>query len=311
MSTKLVIIGSQGFIGKRLTVSMNPAIFTNYKEAPYLLDLRSPDLKALPLSTETHVIIAAGCANINECDKNPEKTYAINVTGTLELAKQCREMGLCPILFSTDYVFNGEKGGYTESSSTCPINAYGKQKAELESRIHDVTSGNYLMLRLSKIYSTFAGDNSLLDEMMHNLTQEKAIRAAIDQEFCPLHVDDLVTITQELIDQNITGLINIGGQETLSRYALALKVCEALNISTTLVKPITLDELKGSTRPKKTTLNCKKLYETITMKTQTLQDSISKLATIYHNKNLFLNELKHKTAFAKTQIGSTEPGGIS
>ena len=289
MSTKLVIIGSQGFIGRRLTTSMNPAIFTHYKDAPYLLNLRAPELKTLPLSTETHAIIAAGCANINDCNKSPEKTYAINVTGTLQLAKQCREMGLFPILFSTDYVFNGEEGGYTESSPTCPINTYGKQKAELEGQIHDVTRGKYLMLRLSKIYSTSAGDNSLLDEMMHNLTQEKSIRAATDQEFCPLHVNDLVTIIQELIDQNITGLINIGGQETLSRYALALKVCEALNISTTFVKPITLDELGGSTRPKKTALNCKKLYETVTTKPQDLQDSISKLATIYHNKILFLN----------------------
>ncbi len=311
MSTKLIIIGSQGFIGNCLTISMNPAIFTHYKNAPYLLDLRAPDLKTLPFSTETHVVIAAGCTNINDCDKNPEKTYVINVTGILKLAKQCREMGLCPILFSTDNVFDGEKGGYTESSSTCPVNVYGKQKAELESRIHDITRGNYLMLRLSKIYSTSAGDNSLLDEMMHNLTQEKVIRAATDQELCPLHVNDLIAIIQELTDQNITGLINIGGQEILSRYALALKVCEALNISTTLVKPIALDELKGSTRPKKTALNCKKLYETITMKPQTLQDSISKLATIYRNKNLFLNELKHKTTFAKTQDVSTETGGMS
>lgn len=285
MNTKLVIIGSQGFIGNHITISMNPAISTHYKNAPYLLDLRAPDLKALPLSTETHAIITAGCANIDDCNKSPEKTYAVNVTGTLQLVKQCREMGLFPILFSTDYVFNGKEGGYTESSFTCPINAYGKQKAELESRIHDVTCGNYLMLRLSKIFSTSAGDNSLLDEMMHNLTQEKTIRAATDQEFCPLHVNDLVTIIQELIDQNITGLINIGGQETVNRYALALKVCEALNVSTTLVKPISLDELMGSPRPKKTALNCKKLYETVTTKPRTLQDSILKLATIYHSRS--------------------------
>ena len=288
MRTQLIIIGSQGFIGRHLTTSLNPKIFTHYRDAPYVLNLRAPDLSTLPLSTETHVVIAAGCANINDCNTQPEKTYAINVAGTLRLAKQCREMGLFPVLFSTDYVFNGEEGGYTESSSTCPINAYGKQKAELESKIHDMTHGNYLMLRLSKIYSTSAGDHSLLDEMMQSLTQGKKIHAATDQEFCPLHINDLVTIIQELIDQNITGLINIGGQETLSRYSLALQVCKALNISTTLVNPISLDDLEGATRPKKTNLNCKMLYEIVTTKPQSLQDSIATLANHYQNNSFLL-----------------------
>jgi len=257
MNRNLVVIGSKGFIGKHLTASLNPAIYTHHKESPYLVDLNTPNLKTLPLSTETHAVIAAGCANINDCNNHPEKTYAINVAGTLRIAKQCTELGLCPILFSTDYVFDGKEGGYTESSPTSPINAYGKQKAELEERIHDATGGNYLMLRLSKIYSTSIGDDSLLDEMMQTLIQGRTVRAATDQVFCPLHINDLLSIIQELIDQKITGLINIGGKETLSRYALALDVCESLNVSKVFIEPISLDELEGDPRPKKQRLTAK------------------------------------------------------
>lgn len=289
MDRKLIVIGSKGFIGKHLTASLNPAIYTRHKGSPYLINLNAPNLKPLPLSTETHAIIAAGCANINDCNKRPEETYAINVAGTLHLAKQCTEMGLFPILFSTDYVFDGKEGGYTESSPTSPINAYGKQKAELEERIHDATGGNYLMLRLSKIYSTSIGDDSLLDEMMQTLIQGRTVRAATDQVFCPLHINDLVSIIQELIDQKITGLINIGGKETLSRYALALDVCESLNVSKVFIEPISLDELEGDPRPKKTALNCKKLYETIGIEPQSLQSSISTLAADYLNEDFLLN----------------------
>jgi len=289
MNRKLLVIGSKGFIGKHLTASLNPAIHTHHKESPHLIDLSTPNLKTLPLSTETHAIIAAGCANINDCNKRPEETYAINVTGTLRLAKQCTELGLFPILFSTDYVFDGKEGGYTESSPTSPINIYGKQKAELEKRIHDATNGNYLMLRLSKIYSTSIGDGSLLDEMMQTLIQGRIVRAASDQIFCPLHIDNLVTIIQKLIDQKITGLINIGGKETLSRYTLALEACENLNISKTFIEPISLDELEGNPRPKKTALNCKKLYKTVDVKPQRLRKSISILAADYLNKDFLLN----------------------
>lgn len=289
MSKKLLVIGSKGFIGKHLTASLNPAIYTHHRESPYLINLSAPNLKTLPLSTETHAIIAAGCTNMSDCNKHPEKTYAINVAGTLRLAKQCTEMRLFPILFSTDYVFNGGKGGYTESSPTSPINAYGKQKNELEERIHDATNGNYLMLRLSKIYSTSIGDDSLLDEMMKTLMQGRTVRAATDQVFCPLHINDLVTIIQELIDQNITGLINVGGKETFNRYALALKVCKSLNIAKTFIKPIALDDLEGDPRPKITALNCKKLYETVRTKPRSLQDSISILAAGYLNKKKLPN----------------------
>jgi len=289
MNRKVLVIGSKGFIGKHLTASLDPAIYTHHKESPYLINLSAPNLKTLPLSTESHVIIAAGCANINDCNKRPEETYAINVIGTLRLAKQCTEMGLFPILFSTDYVFDGKEGGYTESSPTSPINAYGQQKTELEERIHNATKGNYLMLRLSKIYSTSIGDDSLLDEMMQTLVQGRTVRAATDQVFCPLHINDLVTIIQELIDQKITGLMNIGGEETLSRYALALEVCESLNISKAFIKPISLDELEGDPRPKKTALNCKKLYETVDTKPQSIRNSISLLAASYTNKDFLLN----------------------
>ena len=289
MNRKLIVIGSKGFIGKHLTASLNPAIYTHHKGSPYLIDLNTPNLKTLPLSTETHAVIAAGCTNINDCNNHPEKNYAINVAGTLRIAKQCTELGLCPILFSTDYVFDGEEGGYTESSPTSPINAYGKQKAELEEGIHDATGGNYLMLRLSKIYSTSIGDDSLLDEMMQTLIQGRTVRAATDQVFCPLHIDDLVAIIQELIDQRITGLINIGGDETLSRYSLALEACENLNISRTCIEPISLDELEGPPRPKKTALNCQKLYETVSIEPRSLRKAISILAADYLNKDFLLN----------------------
>jgi len=192
MNRNLVVIGSKGFIGKHLTASLNPAIYTHHKESPYLVDLNTPNLKTLPLSTETHAVIAAGCANINDCNNPPEKTYAINVAGTLRIAKQCTELGLCPILFSTDYVFDGKEGGYTESSPTSPINAYGKQKAELEERIHDATGGNYLMLRLSKIYSTSIGDDSLLDEMMQTLIHNGTMLILVKQEELLMQISTLI-----------------------------------------------------------------------------------------------------------------------
>ena len=120
MNRKLIVIGSKGFIGKHLTASLNPAIYTHHKGSPYLINLNAPNLKPLPLSTETHAIIAAGCANINDCNKRPEETYAINVAGTLHLAKQCTEMGLFPSYSQPIMSLMGKKEGIQNPHPQAP-----------------------------------------------------------------------------------------------------------------------------------------------------------------------------------------------
>lgn len=276
-----IIVGSGGFIGAHLVRALSPLIYTHYKDAPYLLDLKKPSINSLPITNQSHVIIAAGCANVNYCTKHSEESYAINVEGTLELSKQCINRGLFPILFSTDYVFDGKTGGYSETSPTCPINSYGKQKEELEKRIDAVTNGNHLMLRLSKIYATDKGDSTLIDEMIQNLLKGEVIRAATDQIFCPLHIKDLIFILKTLVMQKEKGLFNVGTKETLSRYDLALKVARAINVSENNVKPISLDDLGGGPRPKKTALTSDKLYNTVGIDPETIDTSIAALTSCY------------------------------
>ena len=284
MRDSVVVVGSKGFIGKHLINAFSPSVYTHHHSTPYLLDLKSPNIHSLPLTNQTHIIIAAGCANINGCEQNPKESYEVNVEGTLELAKQSIEKGLFPILFSTDYVFDGKEGSYSETSKLNPINAYGRQKAELETRLNDVTDGNHLLLRLSKIYSSSARDGSLLDEMIASLLNRSPVYAATDQIFCPLNMDSLIEIMRNLIDQNIIGLINIGGKKSISRYDLAINVCKNIDALESLVKPISLEAIPGSQRPKNTSLSCKKLYDLIKINSETIETSVQKIKKEYLNE---------------------------
>ncbi|MCB1110522.1 MAG: SDR family oxidoreductase [Chlamydiia bacterium] len=274
-----IVIGSGGFIGRHLVKTFNAQVYTHYRRAPFLLDLKAPSLESLPIKECTHAIIAAGCADINACTRLPEETHLINVKGTLELTKQCIEKGLFPVLFSTDYVFDGQAGDYTEESPLSPINVYGKQKAELEKCVTEITGGNHLILRLSKIYSTEKGSKTLIDEMVQHLIEGRPIRAAVDQVFCPLHVEDLMQCIKLLLEKGERGLFNCGGREKLSRYDLALKVAQALGVSEALVEPISLDHLEGSPRPKATALSSDKLYKTVLVNPQTIDQSIRLLTS--------------------------------
>lgn len=261
MNEEFIVIGSNGFIGKHFCKAINPKYYTSRQEAPYHIDLKNPSLDGIPTKSLRFAIIAAACASIPDCEKYPNETYQVNVEGTLTLTEQLLEKGIFPILFSSDYVFSGKEGDYLEGSHTGPTTTYGKQKEELESRIDQVTSGNHLLLRLSKVYSLETGDGTLLDEMANSLTKGLPIKAAVDQIFCPLLIEDLIAMTLKLIEKNHKGLFNFGGRDKVSRFQLAEKLAATLRVSKAPILPIQLNDLNPLiSRPGNTSLISDKVY---------------------------------------------------
>lgn len=278
----IITIGSNGFIGKHFCKAINSQYHTSRNNAPYYIDLKKPSLKSIPTHTLRFAIIAAACANIPYCENHPKETHQINVEGTLHLVELLLEKRIFPILFSSDYVFSGKEGSYLENSSTCPTTVYGKQKAELENRIHQISGGNHLILRLSKIYSLEAGDGTLIDEMAKNLTKGFPIRAATDQIFCPLVVDDLIAMTLKLAENNHKGLFNLGGKEKISRFQLAEKLATSLNIPKTKILPIRLNELNHSIfRPQNTSLISEKVFNLLGYTPISIDHAIKTISNIF------------------------------
>lgn len=269
-TSQCIVVGSRGLIGNALDKAWNPSIATNSQE----LDLNHPSLDSLPIRDETHLIIAAAQTKPAVCEKNPHKSRKVNVEGTLYLAKLAAERGITPVLFSTDYVFDGVLGVYSESSPHSPLNEYGKQKSLLEKMIPDATDGNYLLLRLSKIYTTTPNDRTLLDEIFSKLQEESPFLAATDQIFNPLHIDDLLVIMEALIKEKKTGLYNVAGKEVVSRFDLAKAICQSLELPQRVITPVSIDHFGKGLRPKKTVLDTTKLYNEVDLEPLPLSERI-------------------------------------
>ncbi|MBF5059054.1 sugar nucleotide-binding protein [Candidatus Neptunochlamydia vexilliferae] len=281
MNQKILLIGKRSFVGsyilQALAENNYSVIATGHKkiDSPHRLNLLSPSIAHLPLEGCTHAIITAGITNILSCEKNPELSYRCNVEGPLALAKQLHEKGVCPVLFSSDCIFDGLTGDYSEKSPPSPLNHYSKQKAELEKAIPKSCNNQYLMLRISKAYSTNPGDGALIDTIVEPLIHGKPIRAATDQIFSPILVSDLAKITVKLIRNNHHGLFNITGQETFSRYQLAKIASEKLLGHSRLVVPIRIEELSTSVkRSKNTSLSPQKLSSCSNFSFSSFQDAL-------------------------------------
>jgi len=264
---KTAIIGASGFLGRHFLPAyrkLYPDCVGTIKGYPdhgsghlYHLDLNSPDITDLRLSARGHkeALIFAATTRVNISEDEKIAARKANVDGTLELIRQLTEEGIKPVFFSSAYVFDGEKGAYTSESRVNPITEYGKQKADVEARIAPITGGNFLVVRLSKIFSRVKEDGTFLDEIARVLSSGGVYRAAFDQILCPTLVTDIIDAVGLLQAKGATGIINVCSPEVWSRYDLAAALAGSMGVAADKVIRAPLDEIMASSKcPKNTSM---------------------------------------------------------
>lgn len=234
-----------------------------HKAGMSFLDLFLPMGAPLKLRESGHqdALIIAGITKIAECEKEKEWTRKINVEGTLSLVRQLVNDGIKPVFFSSDLVFDGRRGLYTEESIPSPLNEYARQKVEVESRIKEICrDGNYLIVRLPKTFSINKGDGTLFDEMASILNSGQSFRAAYDQVLSPIYIVDVVRIVMLLQVKKATGIIHVCSPEVWSRYDLALALADWMGVDSGYIEKISLDDLQETfKRPKNTSMKADKM----------------------------------------------------
>ncbi len=267
----------------KLNAESTGTYFRKKKPGLTYLDIRNSSDFPLLLEDSGHelVIICSAIPNIAYCQKNFTESNNINVLGTIALIEAIAKTKMKLVFLSSDYVFDGQTGSYTDFHPTIPSTNYGKQKAEVEKRIPEITS-EFLIVRISKIFGTQRGDGTLLDEMASNLLSSVTIRLANDQFFNPTEVNDLVQAILLLSSGNYKGTFNVASPMRISRHQIGIDLAKKLQVNPKLVKSISLDEIhemKG--RPLDTSLECKRLKIETDFKFTMWEQSLNKILYEY------------------------------
>lgn len=288
---KTIVFGAGGFVGRHLLAAYRKTdpttIGTARSSTSGLVDFsfENPDLLRLRGKEQgaKYAVIAAAMTHIARCEKDLEGAYVANVLGPLALAKQLRARDITPIVFSSDYVFDGTIGDYVDAAALQPCNVYGRTKAELERRLPEVCGDDYLVIRLSKVFGLHRADGTLLDEMAARFMQGVPVRAAVDQVFCPSWIDDVVLATIALQMAGARGVYNVCSAEAVSRHQLALRLAAAMGVPTKLVQSISLDDLgEEFVRPKRTSMVCERLWKILPAGFRSLESCLQEMAAQYH-----------------------------
>jgi len=229
------------------------------------------------------VILSAALTYAEYCEEQPELAKKINVEGTKNIVEFCKIMNCKLIFLSSDYVFDGKTGPYSENSVTNPLNILGKTKVEAEKIVQKMDE--HIIIRTAWVNDINKGSKSYALHIINSLKENKEIKAPIDQFGHPTLASNLCEIIIELCLKNKKGIFHVTGLTYLSRYEFAVEIAKAFGLNHTLIKGVKSPELKQKAlRPKNVELNLNKITTEITIKILSLREQLEIMRAQYEFK---------------------------
>jgi dTDP-4-dehydrorhamnose reductase len=141
------------------------------------------------------------------------------------------------IYVSTDYVFDGRRGGYRETDYPSPGNWYGLTKLAGELAAATCLPGADLAIVRTTFYGLRVDGRGFFNRCLATLTAGQGLDAAVDLISSPLPVTVLARALTELAGKRLGGIHHIAGAQRCSRYEFALAVARVHGLDASLVRP--------------------------------------------------------------------------
>jgi dTDP-4-dehydrorhamnose reductase len=173
--------------------------------------------------------------------QDPPDARSVNVNGSAAVAQAAAAVAARLIHMSTDVVFSGRQGRYTEDDPPDPVTDYGRTKADAEVAVSEANPGA-LIVRTSLLYGGPAPGRHERDAL------EARFPFFTDELRCPTHVGDLADALLELAQHDVTGTLHVTADQAVSR-------CEFARALAGREVPCTTTAAVGATRPLDCTLD--------------------------------------------------------
>jgi dTDP-4-dehydrorhamnose reductase len=254
----ILITGASGFLGFHMAAALaknntvfaialnNSPLIEGVRWIPH--DLRDPEgVDRIFEEVRPDVVFhAAAMTSVAECERDHREAMKTNVKATERIAELCNRGDVYLIYASTDLVFDGSRGRYSEDDQPNPVSFYAKTKRVAEEVVESYSS-RHTIVRFALLYGPPSPHSrSFLGWMGDGFRNNRSVTLFTDQFRTPIYVKDAVDIVQRLIDRKDQPpelrLIHAGGPERLSRVEIGRVYCEVFGYDTSLIKEITMAE---------------------------------------------------------------------
>lgn len=269
--SRFVVTGASGLLGLNLSlqITANDEVLGIANTSPLdglpfeiqMMDLVSDNFEkdVLEIYKPDVVIHCAAIANLEECEKNPELAYQTNAVVPGEIAHQCSKRDVKFVHISTDAVFDGKSGDYSEEDQTNPLSVYAKTKRAGEENVQN-QNPDAIIARVNFYGWSLSGTRSLAEFFFNNLSAGNPINGFIDVHFCPLYVMQLSDLLLEMVRADLSGIYHVVSSDQMTKYEFGCAIADQFGLDATLIHPMSVikSNLKAE-RSLNLTLSTKKL----------------------------------------------------
>ena len=206
---KVLITGAAGLVGRATAEHCNASGDEVVLYGHQDLDITDRELvRQTILERQPEIVInCAAWTNVDACESDPEKAYAVNAHGPENLASACREIGAVFVTISTDYVFDGQKSGfYTQLDTPNPLSVYAASKLAGE-RLPMAAYDRSILVRTGYIFGT--GGANFLSTVVGRARKGEKLKVITDTYGTPTYANDLAVRLRELAVADVPGIYHV------------------------------------------------------------------------------------------------------
>lgn len=248
---RVLVTGASGFIGGHLFHTAPPGWevwgihlnSTSFADTSRILrvDLRNQEsLRAILDGIKPDAVIhCAAFSRVAFCENAPTAAWEMNSRVTALLSALCTERMIRLIFLSSDMVFDGRKGHYSERDNPNPINFYGWTKLAAERQVASM-GDRYVIARVNLTYGPpLEGGTSFSEEIVETVRAGQPYHLYADQSRSFMSVQNLAQCLWELAESDFCGILHLGGSEATDRVTFARNLAHQVGLDLDPLIPIT------------------------------------------------------------------------
>jgi len=267
----ILITGANGLLGQKLVQQIfdegqfeviptglgESRLPVNLKSAKWIsLDIIDRDdvLRVFEKTKPDFVINTAAMTNVDICEKEKKACETLNIHAVMNLIQAAEKFNSHLVHLSTDFIFDGEAGPYSEDDTPNPINYYGWTKMKAEEKIK-ASKIKWTIIRTVLVYG-IANDMSRSNIILwvkESLEKGESLQLVNDQFRTPTLAEDLAQGCLLVIKKQAGGIYNISGKEQLTPYDMAIATAEFFHLDKSMIQETNSDKFtQDAKRPMKT-----------------------------------------------------------
>ncbi len=297
MPKKILITGANGLLGQKLVelLSTQPEIeliatsrgkcrlpekYTNYQYHP--LDITQPaEVANLLAELQPDCLIhTAAMTNVDQCENEREACWEMNVNAVQYLVNACVRHDIFLLHLSTDFIFDGLNGPYSEEAEAFPVSHYGESKLAAE-RLVQQSNIRWAIARTVLVYG-IAHDMSRTNIILwvkKSIEEGKTIQVVNDQWRTPTLAEDLAVGCWLIVRQEAQGIFNISGKDFLTPYEMAIKTAAFFSLDPSFIRLADSSTFtQPAKRPPRTGFILTKAYSVLGYDPRSFEEGIAVLA---------------------------------